>query len=149
MQIFISNQISEAVFDSGANVSTINHEFLNQLGQYKIEKVNTIIKSANEICKCLGRVQLKISIGNVTQSVYLYVIKNLNQNILIGLDLIDKFQLNLSSKLQVSQIKDNQQVEIQTNYQKLSESKMQINLTNKYFPELPKFTNQVSNEEPN
>lgn len=68
----------------------------------------------------LGRVTVDLKIGSCTKSVNLIVVNNSNYDLLIGLDLINTFNLNLNQDYRIFQLNEINKLkeQIQTNYSK-------------------------------
>ena len=102
-------------------------------------KIKTIFENKN----CLGLTETNITIGNICLNNKLYVIENSNQELIIGLDIIRKFQLKMNENFQIFQFNENNQmIEIQSNYtnnqfgnyynlNRINELKNEINLLTK------------------
>lgn len=130
MPITINDTLeTQGVYDPGANISIINSKLLNW--KSRPDNYHSTVKTINGVKKTLGIVSLKIKIFNITQEIHVFVIdgENFNHDFLIGLDCVKQFQLKQNEKLEVSQVKlnDNDElrnkIEIPDYTDKISQSK--------------------------
>lgn len=95
----------QGVYDPGANISIINSKLLH----WKNRPINHHgnIKTINGAKETLGIVSLKIKIFDVTNVMHIFVIheKNFDRDFLIGLDCVEQFRLKQDEKLEITQVK--------------------------------------------
>ena len=123
------------IYHSGSNVSCISDKLINELNIKILEnKRNLTFKSVNNVGRFLGRVQVKLHIGYYSKVVNLFVIKNIQQPMLIGLDLIKLFKLNINHHFKVKQTitiaNRTIEEEIASNYSKCVINTLQLTNTN-------------------
>ena len=98
----------KALYDSGSNISLINHNILNQL---KINFFNNkkILRTISGQTFSRGSINLPITIGSITKQFTFYVMKHNNFafQLLLGLDAIKEFKLMQNENLNVFQNKNN------------------------------------------
>jgi hypothetical protein len=101
----LNNSIIETVFDSGSNISCVSYKFIKQLNlkiwKYKNENLN--FKTVSNTQTYLGRVTINLTIGLITEKCNLIVIKDSNQSLVLGLDLINKFKLKILQNYKIFQ----------------------------------------------
>lgn len=101
----MNNSIIETVFDSGSNISCVSYKFIKQLNlkiwKYKNENLN--FKTVSNTQTYLGRVTINLTIGLITEKCNLIVIKDSNQSLVLGLDLINKFKLKILQNYKIFQ----------------------------------------------
>ena len=109
--------------------------------QNKITKFKTI----NNQNICLGLINTPITIGELNKITEFHVIKNTNHHLLLGLDIITKFNLKLKPNLRVYQLlnKNNKIIEeeIQSNYTNNYDN-LSIQIYANYLNTLPNNTNE-------
>ena len=115
------NEIVNAIFDSGANISIISYNLIKNFNlTSSIEQDDSNFNTINNKQKCFGRIDIPITIGDNCEIHCFTVIQKCNFNLLLGLDIIQKFHLSLSSDLRVYQnvIRNNELIfeEIESNY---------------------------------
>lgn len=100
----VNEIITYAIFDTGANVSLINHNFITKHNiSFVPSSHEDVFNTPSGNGVILGRTFLKMSIGVLEYKVKLYVSSNMSHDILIGLNIIHKFRLCLNEKLQIVQ----------------------------------------------
>lgn len=94
----------DALYDSGSNVSLINQRIADLVKLRLIEQKN-ILKTIGGSSFTSTRALIKIRIGNITDYITTYVVKNGNfsYDLLLGLDAIKKFQLIQDENLKIFQ----------------------------------------------
>lgn len=94
----------KAVYDTGSNVSLINQRVVNVLKSSLIKHKNAF-RTMNGLNFCSARANIILKIGNLTNSLNTYVIKNSNfsYDLLLGLDAISKFKLIQDENLDIFQ----------------------------------------------
>jgi hypothetical protein len=138
----LNNTVVQTIYDSGANISCINYSLLDKLKlkvfKYKNEKLtfNTI----NNTNSYLGRVSVCLTIGSITEKCVLIVIKNSFHDLVLGLDLINKFKLKMLENYKIFQtyeinnelieeeIASNYSINSQTNFDSNESNELKINL---------------------
>ena len=104
VKLFINSSLCSAIIDSGCNASCISDKLVKDLKLNLIHLDRTVtFKTPNNIVKCLGRVTCEVTIGYKTLKTQLYVLSALNHPIILGLDLIKMFSLEISPTLQMFQ----------------------------------------------
>lgn len=113
------------LYDSGSNISLINYNFLNKKDKIKsIISGDKNIKGVAGIAKSEGTVTLKIKICNIENNFSFFIIKSktFKEDLLLGLDLIQKFKLCQDENLKITQ-KCETKKEIQVNLNELQDNK--------------------------
>ena len=99
------NKIIYAILDSGANISIISSNLANSFNKFKIIYPDSSeFKTINNNDKCLGLIDLPITIGEMRKTQNFHIIDNCNYDILLGLDIIQNFKLSINSELRVNQL---------------------------------------------
>lgn len=95
------------IYDSGSNVSLINSKFLKFKTEKQSNKKSARLLTINGAQKTKGMVTLKIKIFDIEKIVDIFVVNkdNFKYDFLIGLDMIQKFQLIQNEKLEIKQRK--------------------------------------------
>lgn len=112
------------LYDSGSNISLINYNFLNKKDKIKsIISGDKNIKGVAGIAKSEGTVTLKIKICNIENNFSFFIIKSktFKEDLLLGLDLIQKFKLCQDENLKITQ-KCETKKEIQVNLNELQDN---------------------------
>ena len=92
----INDQIVKAFLDTGADITCISRKLFNKL---KIDlKQNSVIniRQLDNTTTSLGCVLVHLQIGKIQHTVKAHVIRNLNTDLLLGLDTIQLFNLKLN-----------------------------------------------------
>lgn len=92
------------IYDSGSNISLINSRLIRLKATHNsIHKAN--IKTINGVNNSKGIVKIKLKIFDIEEMVNVFIIdeKNFEDDFLIGLDCISKFQLIQDENLQITQ----------------------------------------------
>lgn len=85
----------------------MSHSFIQQSGlKYIKASINNTLNAINQKVRFLGRCNFPLLIGTLEQIVNVYVIEGLPFDILLGLDLIKSFKVNISHDLTVYQYLD-------------------------------------------
>jgi len=123
IQAQVKNHTIRALYDPGANISMINDEFVKKLKQNIIP-----IKTYACMCRTMGGVRLltgvikvTLKIMNIQSDIWLFVIKDdsFDCDVLLGLDCIQIFRLNMDYKLNITQIeKEDDDININYNIDK-------------------------------
>ena len=96
-----------ALYDPGANISIISLDTVNKIGNILIHAIdetgNNLCKTMSGEARLIGLIKIDITIFNLTCPVWLFVMNTLDHELVIGLDLIQKFRLNQDYKLNVFQ----------------------------------------------
>ncbi|MCI4432150.1 MAG: retroviral-like aspartic protease [Nitrosopumilus sp.] len=94
----------KAVYDSGSNISLINQKIVDDL---KLSLMNNkkAFKTISGFDFSSARANILLKIGNLTDSINTYVVKNNNfsYDLLLGLDAIKKFKLLQDESLNILQ----------------------------------------------
>lgn len=105
----------EAIYDTGSNVSLINHKMIEslKLKRFNDPKVFRTISGRNFT---EGRVQLKLKIGDAEEIIQAHAVKsdNFTFDLLLGLDAIKKFKLMQDEELRIhqkKQVKEESEIE--------------------------------------
>jgi hypothetical protein len=101
----LNNTVIQTIYDSGANISCINYSLIKKLNlkifKYKNEKLTfNTISNTNSY---LGRISVKLTIGSISEKCILIVLKNSFHDLVLGLDLINKFKLKMLENYKVFQ----------------------------------------------
>ncbi|XP_074603951.1 uncharacterized protein LOC141857357 [Brevipalpus obovatus] len=98
----IENFVTPIVYDSGAYISLISLELIDEL-ILKFDKKLIKIQGIQNEMVCLGLAEIPLTIGLITSNCVLHVMKNPNFSVLIGLDVIKNFQLSLDKNYKIFQ----------------------------------------------
>ena len=91
--------------DTGSNISVINYKVVIEKNFiYEKVTINNDINTVNGKTKFLGRVNLLVLIGTLKEKLELLIVESLNCDILLGLDAISLFNLNITDELKVFQV---------------------------------------------
>jgi len=102
MKSIVDNIVVSAVLDTGATISVINQKIQIKLG-VPIREENSSIHSFHSHVNCSGYISVPITVGLITRNVNLFVISELNHDLILGLDNISKFKLSIKSNYEVFQ----------------------------------------------
>lgn len=94
------------LYDPGANITMISHDFLKKLNKKMFESHNLRFRTMSGEDKILGTVSLKTKIFNIQKEKRMFVIdrKDFKYDILIGLDSIYEFKLEQDCHGKISQV---------------------------------------------
>jgi hypothetical protein len=97
--------VIQTIYDSGANISCINYSLVKKLNlkifKYKNEKLTfNTISNTNSY---LGRVSANLTVGSISEKCILIVLKNSFHDLVLGLDLINKFKLKMLENYKIFQ----------------------------------------------
>ncbi len=101
----LNNTVIQTIYDSGANISCINYSLVKKLNlkifKYKNEKLTfNTISNTNSY---LGRVSANLTVGSISEKCILIVLKNSFHDLVLGLDLINKFKLKMLENYKIFQ----------------------------------------------
>ena len=116
----------EALYDTGSNVSLINHDLVNKL-RLNLSDDRKIFQTLSGRNFTRGRVKLKLKIGETEESIEAYAVKNDNftYDLLLGLDSIRKFRLTQDEKLCIRQKREEDKREKRSEISQKSEKEIQ------------------------
>ena len=105
LQAHIWDRTARALYDPGANISMINDKFVKKLKQNIIPIRSYACKTMGGVRLLTGAIKVKLKIMDIQRTVWLYVIKddNFDYDLLLGLDCIQIFHLNMDYKLNITQ----------------------------------------------
>lgn len=105
VKLTLNNSFCKEIYDSGSNISIIRKCLLDSLKGKCFKLIDTKFKMANGHGNVIGIAKIKIKIFRMEKEVYVFVLNNFdfNREFLIGLDLINKFQLCQNQYLKISQ----------------------------------------------
>lgn len=123
----------KAVYDTGSNVSLINQRVVDILKSSLIRH-NQVFKTINGFNFCSTRANILMKIGNITNNLSTYIMKNDNfsYDLLLGLDAIKKFKLLQNEDLDILQKVDYNKIiklkDIEKTLQNKSPDYFEVNL---------------------
>ena len=105
MKILANGLPATALYDSGANVSLINYNFYKTLNIQENVSGGNIIKTLTGISQAHGMTRINLKILDISDTHDLFIVKNesFKDDILLGLDSINKFKLCQDENLKISQ----------------------------------------------
>ena len=83
---------SDAVYDSGSNVTVIN-QWIGKLLQLKLKEQKSELKTISGSNLTSSRAIINLQMGNITDFITLYVVKKNFYHLLLGIGIIRKFKL--------------------------------------------------------
>lgn len=106
IHVLVNDRPAIGLYDSGSNISLINYKFLNKQNMLKnIVSGDENIKGVAGIAKAEGTITLKIKICNIMSNFSFFIIKSntFKEDLLLGLDLIQRFKLCQNENLKITQ----------------------------------------------
>jgi len=99
-----NNWKTNAIYDSGANISMISYKFLKKIKRNEKFSKSTF-HTVNGVTYVDGTTEITLKVFDIEKKVNVFVTKNINfkYNLLIGLDVISGFGLRQNEKLQIDQ----------------------------------------------
>ena len=93
------------IYDTGANVSVINSKLVRLQNTKNDDKQNATLKTINGVNKTDGMITIIAKIFDIEEEIDIFIVNNesFNNDLIIGLDLIEKFKLIQDEKLRVTQ----------------------------------------------
>lgn len=84
-----------AILDTGANISCISEDIFKRFKLHLITNSAISFQQVSSKSKSLGRLKLKLEIGRMTKEVEAHVIRGLNEDSILGLDLAKYYEIEV------------------------------------------------------
>lgn len=103
----VNNYRTKILIDTGATATFINEKIVKHLKSYKVIHTNPhsfVLADGNAPFQILGKIRLSILFDQIPTLVDVYIAKNLCTNIILGMDYINNYNLNLNVQNQTISI---------------------------------------------
>lgn len=116
--VSIDNENVKSIIDSGASASIINESTFKLLKDKTIiQSFETALTSASQHqIEVKGLVRANVAIGGVVHVCQFYYVPNFSKDVLVGLDIMDQFALNMDLKTRTITPDKGSAVKIEINY---------------------------------
>jgi len=121
IRAIIAEKVVPTLFDTGASISIISSSLIEHFNLKQIEK-RSIVRGFNAQSECSGVTFILMTIGIITEEVKFHIIENTNHPIILGLDHIQKFHLNMDENHQIIQTIKESDHKIEITIERLSDT---------------------------
>ncbi|KAJ8320703.1 hypothetical protein KUTeg_002290 [Tegillarca granosa] len=109
-QITIGGVKTNALIDTGANISVIHQDFLRRTSyattQYEKSENSSVIAANGNHVQILGKIKLCVTFGNSNFYTYAHVLPNLHHSVILGIDFLSETKAHLNFDSNTLEIKD-------------------------------------------